>query len=129
MPQFSPHQPADAELANDTTQIIITNLRGSRWLAPIDPQTYVEKEIDFDIAPRWPDWRVIQAQALLTGSIGRQDDGSVNTSFRLWDVVSGKQLLGQTYHSGEADWRRITNIISDAVYECMTGMKGNFDTP
>ena len=53
MPEFSPLQPADRELAHDTTQIITANLKGSGVFAPIDPQTYVEKDLDIDSVPRW----------------------------------------------------------------------------
>ena len=67
MPEFSPLQPADRELAHDTTQIITANLKGSGVFAPIDQQTYVEKDIAFDSVPRWPDWRMINAQTLVTG--------------------------------------------------------------
>ena len=66
VPEFSPLQPADGELAHDTTQIITANLKGSGVFAPIDPQTYVEKDIAFDSIPRWPDWRMINALALVT---------------------------------------------------------------
>ena len=129
MPEFSPLQPADRELAHDTTQIITANLKGSGVFAPIDQQTYVEKDIAFDSVPRWPDWRMINAQTLVTGRVGRPRDGRVNASFRLWDVLTGLQLHGETYDSTEDNWRRIANIISDAVYQGITGMKGHFDAP
>jgi len=129
VPEFSPLQPADGELAHDTTQIITANLKGSGVFAPIDPQTYVEKDIAFDSIPRWPDWRMINALALVTGRVGRPRDGRVNASVRLWDISTGTQLLGETYDSTEDNWRRIANIISDAVYQCITGVKGHFDAP
>jgi TolB protein len=129
VPEFSPLQPADRELAHDTTQIITTNLKGSGVFAPIDPQTYVEKDIAFDSVPRWPDWRMINAQTLVTGRVGRPRDGRINASFRLWDVSTGLQLLGETYVSTEDNWRHIANIISATIYERMTGAKGPFDTP
>ena len=129
MPEFSPLQPADRELAHDTTQIITANLKGSGVFAPIEPQTYVEKDIAFDSVPHWPDWRMINAQALVTGRVGRPRDGRVNASFRLWDISTGLQLLGETYDSTEDNWRRIANIISDAVYQRITGVKGHFDAP
>jgi TolB protein len=129
VPEFSPLQPADSELAHDTTQIITANLKGSGVFAPIDPQTYVEKDIAFDSVPRWADWRMINAQTLVTGRVGRPRDGRVNASFRLWDVSAGLHLLGETYDSTEDNWRHVANIISDAVYERITGVKGHFDAP
>jgi TolB protein len=128
IPDFLPLSPADGELARNTTQIITANLRRSGLFAPIDPQAYVEKIIDFDAIPRWPDWRVINAADLITGRVGRQGDGRVKADFRLWDVGSGQQLIGQTYSTPQENWRRIAHIISDAVYERLTGEKGYFDS-
>ena len=129
VPEFSPLQPADRELAHDTTQIITANLKGSGVFAPIDPQTYVEKDLDIDSVPRWSDWRKLNALTLVTGRVGRPRDGRVNASVRLWDISTGTQLLGETYDSTEDNWRRIANFISDAVYQRITGVKGHFDAP
>ena len=129
VPEFSPLQPADRELAHDTTQIITANLKGSGVFAPIDPRTYVEKDLDIDSVPRWSDWCKINALTLVTGRVGRPRDGRVNTSVRLWDISTGTQLLGETYDSTEDNLRRVANFISDAVYQRITGVKGHFDAP
>ena len=56
--------------------------------------------------PRFPDWRTINAQALVTGRITRQSDGRLKTEFRLWDVSPAEQLTGQQYFTAADNWRQ-----------------------
>ena len=128
LPDFVGGAPADAEVARNVTQVITANLRRSGLFAPIDPAAFIEKVINFDAVPRFPDWRAINAQGVVTGRITRQPDGRLKAEFRLWDVFGGSQLAGQQYFTTPDNWRRIAHIISDAVYERLTGEKGYFDT-
>ncbi len=128
LPDFVGGAPADIEVARNVTQVITANLRRSGLFAPIDPAAHIEKIVNTDALPRFPDWRAINAQALVTGRMTRQSDGRLKAEFRLWDVFAGHQLLGQQYFTTPENWRRISHIISDAVYERLTGEKGYFDT-
>ena len=128
IPDFSGGTPADTEVARGITQVITANLKRSGLFAPIDPAAYIEKISNIDAVPRFPDWRAINAQALITGRVTRQPDGRLRVEFRLWDVFAGNQLTGQQYFTTPDNWRRIAHIISDAIYERLTGEKGYFDT-
>src|SRR6266540_3478046 len=113
LPDFVGGAPADVEGARGVTQVITA---------------YIEKIGNIDAVPRFDDWRVINAQALVTGRLTRQGDGRLKAEFRLWDVFAGQQLMGQQYFTTPDNWRRISHIISDAIYERLTGEKGYFDT-
>jgi TolB protein len=128
LPEFVGGSPGDVEVARNVTQVIVANLRRSGLFAPIDPAAYIEKVSNIDAVPRFPDWRLVNAQALVTGRLTRQGDGRLKAEFRLWDVFAGQQLMGQQYFTTPDNWRRIAHIISDAIYERLTGEKCYFDT-
>jgi TolB protein len=128
IPDFVGGTPGDTEVARGISQVITANLRRSGLFAPIDPAAFIEKITSFDTFPRFPDWKAINAQALITGRVTRQGDGRLKVEFRLWDVSSGQQLSGQQYFTSPDNWRRIAHIVSDSAYERLTGEKGYFDT-
>jgi TolB protein len=128
IPKFIGAGADDGDTASAVTQIITANLQRSGLFAPIGPAAYIERIASIDAVPRFPDWRNINAQALVTGRVGRQNDGRLQAEFRLWDVLSGQQLDGKQYLTTPDNWRRIAHIISDAIYERLTGQGGYFDS-
>jgi TolB protein len=109
------------------TEIISSNLRRSGLFAPIDPAAYIEKITNIDVLPQFADWRAINAQALVTGRL-TQAEGRLKAEFRLWDVYAAEQLHGQQYVTTPDNLRRIAHIISDAIYQRLTGEQGYFDS-
>ena len=128
IPNFAAGTPGDAEVGAGVTQVITNNLKRSGLFAPIDQAAYIEKTINIDAAPNFQNWKTINAQALVTGRMTRQGDGRLKAEFRLWDVNTAQQLTGQQYFTSPEYWRRIAHIISDQIYERLTGEKGYFDT-
>jgi TolB protein len=128
IPTFFSGSDADNDTAVGVTQIITANLKGSGLFLPVDPAAFIEKISSVDTVPHFPDWRTINAQEVVTGRVTLQSDGRLKAEFRLWDVLSGQQLDGQQYFTTPDKWRRVAHIISDAIYERLTGEKGYFDT-
>jgi TolB protein len=128
IPNFVAGTPADGEVGVGVAGVITNNLKRSGLFAPIDPAAFIEKIIDSDKPPQFQNWKTINAQALVTGRVTRQSDGRLKAEFRLWDVASGQQLTGQQYVTSPEFWRRIAHIISDQIYERLTGDKGYFDS-
>ncbi|WP_407654531.1 Tol-Pal system beta propeller repeat protein TolB [Bradyrhizobium prioriisuperbiae] len=128
IPNFVAGSPSDGEVGAGVSQVITNNLRRSGLFAPIDQAAFIEKISNIDAAPQFQSWRTINAQALVTGRMTKQPDGRLKAEFRLWDVVSGQQLTGQQYFTSPEYWRRIAHIISDQIYERLTGDKGYFDS-
>jgi TolB protein len=128
IPDFVAGSPADGEVGLGVTQVITNNLRRSGLFAPIDQAAFIERIVNIDAAPQFQSWKSINAQALVTGRMTRQGDGRLKAEFRLWDIASGQQLIGQQYYTSPEYWRRIAHIISDQIYQRLTGDKGYFDS-
>jgi TolB protein len=112
----------------DIAKVIANNLERSGLFRPIDPNAFIERDLSVNVQPRFPDWKAINAQALVNGQVTVEAGGRLRVDFRLWDVYSEQQLLGLQFTSTPENWRRVAHKISDAVYERLTGEKGYFDT-
>lgn len=116
------------ELAQKISGVIAADLKRSGLFAPIDKGAFIEKISNPDATPRFEDWKVINAQALVIGRVTQEGDGRLKAEFRLWDTFAGQQMLGQQFYTQPENWRRVAHIIADAIYERITGEKGYFDT-
>jgi len=117
----------DPQVARDVSNVVANDLRSSGMFLPIDQAAFIEQGVGTDALPRFEDWRVVNAQALVVGRIGASE-GRLRAEFRLWDVFAGKQLAGEQFFARPKDARRVGHIIADAIYERITGEKGYFDT-
>lgn len=68
------------------------------------------------------------ADALSVGSVTRLSDGRWDLRFRLWDVVKGADLGGQSYAVTAGDLRLAAHRVADFIYEKLTGERGVFST-
>jgi len=115
-------------IAHDVTQVLSADLERSGLFKPIDAKAFIDKEAATRTPPRYGDWRLINAQALVTGTAEMQPDGRLQVEFRLWDVFAEQQLTGLRYTTTQQNWRRIAHIMADAIYKRITGEDGYFDT-
>jgi TolB protein len=74
------------------------------------------------------EWRGRGADALAVGSIMRLADGRFDVRFKLWDLVKGEELVGQSHAALPADMRLAAHRIADSIYQNLTGERGVFST-
>jgi TolB protein len=117
-----------APQGRDIAQVVRADLERSGLFKALPPASYIEKISDINVPPRFGDWRTIQAQGLVTGQTIAQPDGRLRVEFRLWDIFGESQMVGLQYATTPENWRRIAHLVSDAIYERITGEKGYFDT-
>jgi TolB protein len=116
------------QVGADIAGVIRDNLRRSGLFEPIDQGAFIQEPESLAGGPRFGDWRVIDAQALVAGRTEREADGRLRVEFRLWDVFAESQMIGRAYFTTPDNWRRVAHIVSDAIYKRLTGEDGYFDT-
>ncbi len=109
-------------------RVVAADLRRSGLFKPIDRRAFIQTAQNMKAVPRFGDWRVLNAQALVQGRTERMNDGRLRVEFRLWDVFAEAQMVGLAYFTIPNNWRRVAHIISDAIYKRITGEEGYFDT-
>jgi TolB protein len=129
IPDFDGQSPQATDIATQMTEVIRADLAGSAVFRLIDPNAFIERDLDISLAPRFPDWTVIQAQALVVGNVVVETPNAMVTQFRLYDVFGGKELFSQQYTVPTADnWRRVAHKVADDIYTQLTGERGYFDS-
>ena len=115
------------DLGAEISKVVEDNLKKSGLFNPLIKDAFLQKPDIAHLKPRFEDWALIKAQALVTGKIDFQDE-KLRVEFRLWDVLAGKEMLAFALTTVPKNWRRIGHKITDHVYERLTGEKGYFDT-
>ncbi len=128
IPSFFGSTANESQYGRDIAKVVSNDLVRSGLFAAVDSRAFVEDGDSLLVAPKFADWRVLNAQALVVGRIETQSDGRLKVEFRLWDVFSEQQMTGLAYFTVPNNWRRVAHIVADAIYKRITGENGYFDT-
>ena len=115
------------DLGSEISLIVEKNLKTSGLFNPLSKDAFLQAPDIANLKPRFEDWNLIKAQALITGKVDFVDE-KLRVEFRLWDVLAGKEMMALAFTTVPNNWRRVGHIITDKVYERLTGEKGYFDT-
>ena len=114
-------------IGSEISSIVENNLKTSGLFNPLNKDAFLQAPEIANLKPRFEDWGLIKAQALITGKVTFIDE-KLRVEFRLWDVLAAKEIMALAFTTVPNNWRRVGHIISDKVYERLTGEKGYFDT-
>ena len=115
------------KLGDQISQIIEKNLKTTGLFNPLKKEAFLQNPDVAHLKPRFEDWALIKSQALITGQVKYEKD-KLRVEFRLWDVLAAKEMMALAFTTVPDNWRRVGHIISDKIYERLTGEKGYFDT-
>ena len=114
-------------IGTEISNVVKNNLKQTGLFNPLNKDAFLQKPDIAHFKPRFEDWALIKAQALVTGKVTLVNE-KLRVEFRLWDVLAGKEMMAIAFTTVPKNWRRVGHIITDKVYERLTGEKGYFDT-
>ena len=128
IPDFLATTQSERDLGAQIATVIRADLERSGLFRALDPASFLETQTNIDYKPTFADWRVVKADALVSGRIKTESASRILVEFRLWDVFAGQQLKGVRFATTPDNWRRTAHKASDAIYEALTGESGYFDS-
>jgi len=129
LPDFRPKERSESTIsaAQKLHQVIWDDLQFSGIFQVVKKEYYSlippldEKRINFE------DWASIGAEALLEGNVICEEEKLIVES-RLFDVKTGKMMLGKRYRSEADQHRLIAHTLADEIFRTYTGQKGVANT-
>jgi TolB protein len=71
-------------------------------------------------------WRSTATEWLITGRASRPDQ-RLKVEFRLWNVATGQQWLGQQYSVQPEQWQSVAHICAQQILQRLNGGSDHFD--
>lgn len=129
IPDFIAENTAARDYAQSIARVVAADLVGTGLFREIDESAFISTLTNFDSPVQYADWKAINAQALVSGSVSVSRDGRLNVKFRLLDVFSEAPLGdGVQFGGSVGSWRRVAHKVSDQIYSRITGENGYFDS-
>ena len=115
------------EVSSNMRTVISGDLERSGLFKSINIEAFIQENKSMHLKPRFEDWRLIKAQGLVTGDLSL-DGEKLKVEFRLWDTLDEKEIEALVLITTLDNWRRVSHMIADKIYERLTGEEGYFDT-
>ncbi len=116
-------------LGEDIVKVLTNDLEASGLFTAIGKSAFLQTaESLSQSGPNMSNWRPLKARFLVYGEVKQLSSGKITISFRLFDVLTGQQMLGLSYNGEQKNWRRMTHIMADSIYGRATGETGVFDS-
>ncbi len=115
------------DLGKKIANVVKNDLENSGLFKNLDPKAFLQKPEELIQRPDFRDWRIIDAQILTEGTISSDKD-KIKLEVQLWDVYGERRMLGLSLTSKEENWRRMAHILSNKIYERITGEPGYFNS-
>lgn len=129
VPDFLGDGAEAADLGRRIAQVVAADLSGTGLFRQIPANAFISQITSFGSPVQYADWKAINAQALVTGSVSVDGSGRIVVQFRAYDVFAGQELGdGLQFVGTREGWRRMAHKVADQVYSRITGEGAYFDS-
>jgi TolB protein len=121
----------DHHVGNAFVSTLRRDLELSGYFRLLDPHAYIEdpQTSGFELGQfNFADWRSINADFLVKGSVNASGGAGVKLTAYLYDVAQQRRMMGKSYSGDAGDVPRMARRFADAILEAATGTKGPFDS-
>ena len=125
---FTGEEEITSKIGMQISTVVSNNLVGSGQFKAIESAAFIAPPTNPSVRPNFTDWTPLGIKALVTGSVKKINDQQIEVEFRLWDVIAETDLIGLRLTVNSQAWRRVAHIISDEIFERLSGDSGYFDT-
>ncbi len=119
--------PAEKRLARELTAILQMDIDLVRPLTLVPISTYLAPEREPWTAPSFANWVNVGASGLVRGMVSVKGE-SVSVTWRFYDVVAQREILGRGYEAPKRSASRVVHRFVDDMVELLTGEAGIFST-
>ena len=125
---FTGNEGNSNQIGRQISEVISNNLVGSGQFKAVESAAFIAPPTSPSVRPNFTDWSPLGIKALVTGSVKNINNEEIEVEFRLWDVIAETDLIGLRLTVVSKAWRRVAHIISDEIFERLSGDSGYFDT-
>ena len=129
VPTFEAENIQAKEIATKISQIVAADLASTGLFREIPSNRFIAQRKTFEEPVRFPDWRAVSVEALVTAAVKTDLSGRVTVKFRIFDIFSEVQLgQGMQLKGTTQAVRRMAHKVADQVYERIIGEGPYFDS-
>ncbi|WP_193771278.1 Tol-Pal system beta propeller repeat protein TolB, partial [Candidatus Magnetaquicoccus inordinatus] len=114
-------------MGSQVAEVVTADLERSGLFRPISKGAFLQMPDHlWKNGPQFREWRVINAEALVSGA-ARQEGDQVVVDFFLYDVFQGNLIgKGKRFSAASRNWRHVAHRVADEIYTRLTGESGYF---
>ena len=117
-----------SKIGKQISTVVSNNLVSSGQFKAVESAAFIAPPTSPSVRPNFTDWSPLGIKALITGSVKNMTNQQIEVEFRLWDVIAETDLIGLRLTVSAKAWRRVAHIISDEIFQRLSGDIGYFDT-